>query len=226
MVDAALPREVLPVVSVNIFYWWSLSCDHGLHYASWCEKTTTTTTATTTTKLLLLKLGIWKQRTRYISSTIIITDYLLLYHRLQYTDYYYYTLLLCHRLVRHALTRFRKKNCPGIQNPNSSPRFSDVFLTSRTLYAGTTRYKGRIRKALDSALRTKWFDREIVLHCPHWATWSLNDSVAQWVVLHNMLNYQNNHSQCRQRARLKNTYMKSVRIELTTHSTTHCHVTQ
>ena len=35
MVDAALPREVLPVVSVNIIiYRWSLSCGHGLDYAS------------------------------------------------------------------------------------------------------------------------------------------------------------------------------------------------
>ena len=80
-------------------------------------------------QLLLFKLGIWKQRTRYISSTIVITVYLLLYRRLlahticyqEDTYCHYYRLPLCHRLVRHALTRSRKKNRPGIQNPKLSP---------------------------------------------------------------------------------------------------------
>ena len=66
-----------------------------------------------------------KKHTKYISSTIIITDYSLLYHRLlahtccqEYT--YDYGLLLCHRLARHALTRLRKNIGPGTQNPKSS----------------------------------------------------------------------------------------------------------
>ena len=68
------------------------------------------------------------------------------------TCYFHYRLLLCHRLVRHVLSYFRKKNCPGIQNPKSSPQFADVFLTSRKLYAFTISYRRRIRKALDSTL--------------------------------------------------------------------------
>ena len=56
MVDAALPREVLPV------HRYTVCSGASQHYL-----------------LLLLKLGILKQRTRYLSSTIAITDYLRLY---------------------------------------------------------------------------------------------------------------------------------------------------
>ena len=89
------------------------------------------------------------------------TAYLLPYHRLLaqtaccQEDTYYYTLLLCHRLVRHALTRPRKNICPGIQILKSSPVLGCVSYPP--YYAFTTRWGAdkEGRGALDGALLTK-----------------------------------------------------------------------
>ena len=125
MVDAALPREVLPVL--------------------WCQSTLFTDGACPVTTDLIMRVNVRTTTTAALEARnlktayqVYIVDYycyrlLLLYHRLlahtrycQEDTYYYYRLLLCHRLVRHAMTRSRKKNCPGIQNPKSSPIFGCV----------------------------------------------------------------------------------------------------
>ena len=100
----------------------------------------------------LLHQNPWEPRlhsTRCISSTII-TDYLLLYHRLLANKqccrredtyfYYYYRLLMCHRLVRHALTRSRKNTAQDskIQNRRRDSRMC-VLPPVRTYCASTTR---------------------------------------------------------------------------------------
>ena len=124
------------VVSVNTVYWWSLSCDHGLDLTMLVDvRTTTTTTAALEARNFKTACQVYIVdyycRLCTVVSSIARAHGMLSRRYLLLQQLLLYRLLLCHRLVRHALARSRKKNCAGIQNPKSSPRFSDVFLTSR-----------------------------------------------------------------------------------------------
>ena len=125
------------VVSVNIIYWWSLSCDHGLDYANQCENNNNNNNINNKNAALEarnLKTAYQVYIVDYYCRSFTAVSSIARAHDMLSRRYLlrYYRLLLCHRLVRHELTRSRKKNGPGIQNPKSSPRFSDVFLNSRT----------------------------------------------------------------------------------------------
>ena len=144
MVDAALPREVLPV--------------------QWCQSTLFTDGACSVTTDLIMRVDVREKKKKNNNNnnkTVALeARNLKAAYQVYIVDYYYrlttavssithahdmlsrryllllqkyYQLLLCHRLVRHAVTRSsnRKKTCPGIQIRKSSPRFSYVFPTSR-----------------------------------------------------------------------------------------------